>query len=91
MQKYEIVPADERALFDHKAAGVADFAKRRELKINQYKKEKDLKARIEVSRYHCTSIGPGRNLHRLSVNVEASGLPLKRRQLTSTSLYICFL
>ncbi|KAF8911999.1 serine/threonine protein phosphatase PP2A-associated protein [Gymnopilus junonius] len=50
LEKYEVVPADERALFDRKTATVADFAKRRELKINQYKKEKDLKTRIETIR-----------------------------------------
>jgi len=49
LEKYEIVPQDERSLFDKKTTDVVDFAKRRELKINQYKKEKDLKLRIEVS------------------------------------------
>jgi immunoglobulin-binding protein 1 len=49
LENYEIIPEEERKLFDRKVAQVADFAKRRELKINQYKKEKDLQARIEVS------------------------------------------
>ncbi|KAF9564378.1 serine/threonine protein phosphatase PP2A-associated protein [Agrocybe pediades] len=50
LEKYEIVPQDERALFDKKTAEVVDYAKRRELKINQYKKEKELKLRIETIR-----------------------------------------
>jgi len=49
LENYEIIPEEERKLFDRKVAQVVDFAKRRELKINQYKKEKDLQARIEVS------------------------------------------
>lgn len=49
LEQYEIVPEDERALFDRKAADVTDYSKRRELKINQYRKEKDIKARIEVN------------------------------------------
>jgi len=48
LENYEIIPQEERKLFDRKVAQVADFAKRRELKINQYKKEKDLQTRIEV-------------------------------------------
>lgn len=48
LEKYEVIPADERALYDVKATKVADFAKRRELKINQFKKEKDLRVRVEV-------------------------------------------
>ncbi|KAF8964013.1 serine/threonine protein phosphatase PP2A-associated protein [Flammula alnicola] len=50
LENYEVVPADERTLYDRKVAQVADFAKRRELKINQYKKEKDLRARVETIR-----------------------------------------
>ncbi|KAF8163496.1 TAP42-like protein [Crassisporium funariophilum] len=48
LDRYEIVPQDERALYERKTANVADMAKRRELKINQYKKEKELRGRIEV-------------------------------------------
>lgn len=50
LENYEIIPEEERNLFDRKVAQVADFAKRRELKINQYKKEKDLQSRIETVR-----------------------------------------
>ncbi|KAG6820652.1 hypothetical protein H0H93_013851 [Arthromyces matolae] len=50
LEDYEIVPQEERALYDRSTSGVADPAKRRELKIKQYQKEKDLKARIEALR-----------------------------------------
>lgn len=48
MEQYEIIPTEERALYDRKIAQVADYGKRRELKINQYKKEKELLVRIQV-------------------------------------------
>ncbi|KAG6868814.1 hypothetical protein C0993_009696 [Termitomyces sp. T159_Od127] len=47
LENYEIVPQDERRLYDRRTFTIADPAKRRELKIKQYKKEKDLKTRIE--------------------------------------------
>ncbi|PPQ63051.1 hypothetical protein CVT24_005906 [Panaeolus cyanescens] len=50
LNRYQIIPAEEKNLYDKKTASVADFAKRRELKINQYKKEKELRARIEKIR-----------------------------------------
>ncbi|PPQ77521.1 hypothetical protein CVT25_011318 [Psilocybe cyanescens] len=50
LERYEIVPEDERTLFDRKTANVADYSRRRELKINRYKKGKELKARIETIR-----------------------------------------
>ncbi|KAG6880262.1 hypothetical protein C0992_001831 [Termitomyces sp. T32_za158] len=50
LDNYEIVPQDERRLYDRRASAIADPAKRRELKIKQYQKEKDLKARIESLR-----------------------------------------
>lgn len=49
VDKYEIVPEEERALFDRRAVDAVDYSKRRELKIKQYKKEKELRARIEVT------------------------------------------
>lgn len=48
MHRYKVVPEEERALFDQRLVDVVDYSKRRELKINQYKKEKGLRARIEV-------------------------------------------
>ncbi|KAF9483789.1 serine/threonine protein phosphatase PP2A-associated protein [Pholiota conissans] len=49
LEQYEIVPAEERTLYDRKVAQVADPAKRRDLKINQYRKEKELVAKIQAS------------------------------------------
>ena len=49
MNRYEVVPEEERVLFDRRLADVVDYSKRRELKINQYKKEKELRGRIEVT------------------------------------------
>ncbi|KAG6906332.1 hypothetical protein DXG01_014413 [Tephrocybe rancida] len=48
LDNYEIVPQEERALHDRRASSIADPTRRRELKIKQYQKEKDLRARIEV-------------------------------------------
>ncbi|KAG6853905.1 hypothetical protein C0991_012574 [Blastosporella zonata] len=50
LDNYEIVPPEERALHDRRASTIADHAKRREVKIQQYLKEKDLRARIETLR-----------------------------------------
>ncbi|KAF9052938.1 serine/threonine protein phosphatase PP2A-associated protein [Panaeolus papilionaceus] len=50
LHRYQVIPGEEMALYDKKTATVADFAKRRELKINQFKKEKELRARIEKIR-----------------------------------------
>jgi len=44
----EVIPEGERALHERKASLTPDPARRRELKIKQYQKEKDLRARIEV-------------------------------------------
>jgi immunoglobulin-binding protein 1 len=49
MNRYEVVPEEERVLFDRRLVDVVDYSKRRELKINQYKKEKELRGRIEVT------------------------------------------
>ncbi|KAF8798193.1 hypothetical protein BYT27DRAFT_7123978 [Phlegmacium glaucopus] len=50
MDRYKIVPNEERALFDQRVVDSVDYSKRRELKINQYKKERELRARIEKIR-----------------------------------------
>jgi hypothetical protein len=42
------VPEQERALYEQKTSMVLDPSRRREIKIRQYQKEKDLRARIEV-------------------------------------------
>lgn len=48
IENYEVVPEEELALHEKRASTISDPAKRRELKIQQYKKEKELKTRIEV-------------------------------------------
>lgn len=39
---------EDKDLYGRPASSVADPAKRRELKIKQYKREKEIKAKIEV-------------------------------------------
>jgi hypothetical protein len=48
LDNYEIVPAAERELHEKKTSDVRDPAKKRDLKIKQYQKEKELRTRIEV-------------------------------------------
>lgn len=50
LDNYEIVPGAERELYHKKTSSVRDPVKRREIKIKQYQKEKDLRTRIEVIR-----------------------------------------
>jgi hypothetical protein len=50
LDSYEIVPAAERELYEKRTSDIRNPAKRRELKIQQYQKEKDLRTRIEVVR-----------------------------------------
>ena len=52
MNRYEVIPEEERLLFDRRLVDVVDYSKRRELKINQYKKEKELRGRIEVTIFY---------------------------------------
>ncbi|KAF5358471.1 hypothetical protein D9756_001392 [Leucocoprinus leucothites] len=48
LEQYEIIPEDEKKLYSHKSSALVDPAKRREVKINQYKKAKEIKDRIQV-------------------------------------------
>ncbi|THG97687.1 hypothetical protein EW026_g4363 [Hermanssonia centrifuga] len=50
LETYEVVPVREKALYEQRASSVADPAKRRELKIKQYQKEKELRVKIEAVR-----------------------------------------
>ncbi|THH29588.1 hypothetical protein EUX98_g4597 [Antrodiella citrinella] len=50
LETYHIIPEAEKTLFEHQSAPSNDAAKRRELKIKQWKQEKELKTRIEVIR-----------------------------------------
>ena len=48
MDAYKVVPEAEKQIYSKRASSINDPAKRRELKIKQYQKEKELKTRIEV-------------------------------------------
>ena len=48
LDNYEIIPAKDKELYERKTSSVADPAKRRELKIKQYQKEKELRLTLEV-------------------------------------------
>lgn len=50
LETYDIVPETERVLYGQQPSSIRDAAKRREVKIRQYKAEKDLRSRIEVIR-----------------------------------------
>ncbi|KAI0070690.1 hypothetical protein K474DRAFT_1669813 [Panus rudis PR-1116 ss-1] len=50
LENYDIVPNDEKGLYAKHASSVRDPAKKRELKIQQFKKEKELKSRIQALR-----------------------------------------
>ncbi|KZT09598.1 uncharacterized protein LAESUDRAFT_722561 [Laetiporus sulphureus 93-53] len=50
LETYQIVPDSEKDLYAKPAASYAEAQKRRESKIRQYKKEKEIKARIEEIR-----------------------------------------
>ena len=48
MESYGVVDENERKLYKQKTSNVADPAKRRELKIQQFKREKELRSKIDV-------------------------------------------
>ncbi|KAM5532335.1 hypothetical protein V8D89_014014 [Ganoderma adspersum] len=50
LELYEVINEEDKALYGRPAFSVTDPAKRRELKIKQYKREKDIKAKIEALR-----------------------------------------
>ncbi|KAJ7940270.1 TAP42-like protein, partial [Mycena leptocephala] len=50
LENYEIIPESERTLHAQDPAKIKDPASRRDLKIKQYQREKDLRARIETIR-----------------------------------------
>ncbi|KAI5117471.1 hypothetical protein M0805_007176 [Coniferiporia weirii] len=43
---YGVIPDEERRLYSQKSSSIADPAKRREVKITQFRKEKEIKSRI---------------------------------------------
>ncbi|KAF8205785.1 TAP42-like protein [Mycena galopus ATCC 62051] len=50
LENYEIIPESERTLHAQDPSKIKDASSRRELKIKQYQREKDLRARIETIR-----------------------------------------
>lgn len=48
LANYGIVPESERKLYERKTSAIGDPAKRRDLKIKQYQKEKEIRAKIEA-------------------------------------------
>jgi hypothetical protein len=52
MELYEIVSNSERELHGKNASVITDPARRREMKIKQYKAEKEIRTRIEVKIHH---------------------------------------
>ncbi|KAL9715334.1 Type 2A phosphatase-associated protein 42 [Leucoagaricus gongylophorus] len=48
LEHYEIVQENEKDLYSHKSSSFANLAKRREVKVNQYKKTKKIKDHIQV-------------------------------------------
>lgn len=48
LELYDIITEEDKALYGRSTSSVTDPAKRRELKIIQYKREKDIKSRMEV-------------------------------------------
>jgi len=49
VENYDIVPETERKLHQQKTSAIRDPRQKREIKIMQYKKEKELRAKLEVS------------------------------------------
>ncbi|KAJ6500761.1 TAP42-like protein [Mycena sanguinolenta] len=49
LENYEIIPESERALHAQDPTKIKDASSRRDLKIKQYQREKDLQARIEFA------------------------------------------
>ncbi|THH12015.1 hypothetical protein EW145_g284 [Phellinidium pouzarii] len=50
LKDYAVLPEEERKLYGQKSPGIADPAKRREVKIAQFKNEKEIKNRITALR-----------------------------------------
>lgn len=50
LHTYDVIPEPLNSLYSKRATKVADLAKQRELKINQYKQEKEFRSKINVRR-----------------------------------------
>jgi immunoglobulin-binding protein 1 len=56
LDDYEVIPASEKALFAKQAGVASDPMKRREAKIQQFKKEKEIKDKIKVRTVQAAAI-----------------------------------
>lgn len=50
LENYEVIPESERELYGKKAPAIADPARRREAKIKQYQKEKEIRSKVDALR-----------------------------------------
>ncbi|KAH9901442.1 serine/threonine protein phosphatase PP2A-associated protein [Cubamyces lactineus] len=82
LEQYEIVTAEDKDLYGRPASSITDPARRRELKIKQYKREKDIRARIEAvrKRTNQSAAEPGSNIELI-----ASILPDPAKQPSDTT------
>ncbi|KAF8637371.1 hypothetical protein AX17_002870 [Amanita inopinata Kibby_2008] len=48
LENYEIVSEEDRSLYERRASAISNAGQRREVKIKQYQKEKDLRGQIEA-------------------------------------------
>ncbi|KAF9246397.1 TAP42-like protein [Melanogaster broomeanus] len=58
LETFDIVSETERVLYAQQPSSIKDAAKRREVKIKQYKAEQDLRTRIEVIRKRRRQLAP---------------------------------
>ena len=56
LENYEVTPESERELYGKKAPAIADPARRREAKIKQYQKEKEIRSKVDVCVYKSSLI-----------------------------------
>ncbi|KAI0707756.1 serine/threonine protein phosphatase PP2A-associated protein [Earliella scabrosa] len=91
LEQYEIITEEDKALYGRPASSVTDPAKRRELKIKQYKREKDIKAHIEAVRKRTrqNTVEPSTNLELIASVLpdpsSKSADPKAHTQLESTN------
>jgi hypothetical protein len=90
IELYEIASTSERELYGKNASAIADPARRRETKIQQYKAEKDIRSRIEVGNSSPSVVMPNSTPRSLrNGNTSPSRSPTPPRQ-TLTSSQRCY-
>lgn len=58
LESYTVVPEDEKKLYAQRSSTVTEPMKRRELKIAQFKKEKEIKTKISVRTSYYSDMSP---------------------------------